>query len=187
MDQAASVLGRAGHAVLIDTGTLAFEYVPLPARLASWSSTPGVSRRLESSANTAQRRRELEAGDPATRAARHVREPARGRGRGDPARSPGSRASTSSGPIFAEGHESLRVDFEVTIPELDLLVALAVEEGAVAARMTGGGFGGSIVALVDGDDATPSRSECLAGYRERVGDKGAAYVASPSNGAGEIR
>ena len=57
------------------------------------------------------------------------------------------------GALFAEGHESLRRDFEVTIPELDLLVELAVEHGALAARMTGGGFGGSIVALVDRERA----------------------------------
>jgi len=57
------------------------------------------------------------------------------------------------GELFWEGHESLRVDFEVSIPELDFLVDRAYSCGAVAARMTGGGFGGSIVALVP-DDAT---------------------------------
>ena len=101
-------------------------------------------------------------------------------------RDPGQPRLDELGPIFAEGHESLRVDFEVTIPELDLLVALAVDEGAVAARMTGGGFGGSIVALVEGD-AAAFAERVLAGYRERFGDRGAAYVASPSNGAGEIQ
>ena len=51
------------------------------------------------------------------------------------------------GELFRAGHESLRRDLEVTIPELDCLVDLAYAHGAVAARMTGGGFGGSIVAL----------------------------------------
>jgi galactokinase len=53
------------------------------------------------------------------------------------------------GELFRAGHESLRTDFEVSTPELDLLVDLAYGAGAVAARMTGGGFGGSIVALVE--------------------------------------
>ena len=58
------------------------------------------------------------------------------------------------GALFREGHESLRDDFEVTTPELDRLVELAVRRTApFAARMTGGGFGGAIVALVDADDA----------------------------------
>jgi galactokinase len=60
----------------------------------------------------------------------------------------------------------------VTIPELDLLVALAVEAGAVAARMTGGGFGGSIVALVERDRAETLAQHVLAEYRSRSGDKG---------------
>src|SRR6185312_16402588 len=57
------------------------------------------------------------------------------------------------GALFREGHESLRDDFEVTTPELDRLVELAYANGAVAARMTGGGFGGAIVALVSIGDA----------------------------------
>jgi galactokinase len=185
MDQAASVLGRAGHAVLIDTGTLAFEYIPLPAQLALVIVDTGVSRRLESS-GYGERRRELEAGDPSR--VRHVT--SENRRVADVAailREPGQPRLDELGPIFAEGHESLRADFEVTIPELDLLVALAVDEGAVAARMTGGGFGGSIVALVERGDARAFAERVLARYRERFGDQGAAYVASASNGAGEIR
>jgi galactokinase len=69
MDQAASVLGRAGHAILIDTSTLAYEYIPLPPQLALVVVDSGVSRRLESSAY-GERRRELEAGQPAR--VRHV-------------------------------------------------------------------------------------------------------------------
>jgi len=53
------------------------------------------------------------------------------------------------GRLFREGHDSLRDDFEVTVPEVDALVDRAYAEGAVAARMTGGGFGGAVVALVD--------------------------------------
>src|SRR5205814_1369879 len=49
------------------------------------------------------------------------------------------------GALFLAAHESLRRDFEVSTPELDVLVELAYEAGAFAARMTGAGFGGSIV------------------------------------------
>jgi ribosomal protein S18 acetylase RimI-like enzyme len=51
--------------------------------------------------------------------------------------------------VFAAGHASLRDDFQVSTPELDGLVDAALTSGAVAARMTGGGFGGSVVALAE--------------------------------------
>jgi galactokinase len=53
------------------------------------------------------------------------------------------------GAIFAASHASLRDDYEVSTPTLDALVAAALEAGAFAARMTGGGFGGSVVALAE--------------------------------------
>lgn len=52
------------------------------------------------------------------------------------------------GGLLTASHESLRDDFEVSCPELDLVVATALEGGALGARMTGGGFGGSAIALV---------------------------------------
>jgi galactokinase len=52
------------------------------------------------------------------------------------------------GRIFDASHRSMRDDFEISCPELDAAVAVAVQAGAVAARMTGGGFGGSSVAVV---------------------------------------
>lgn len=55
------------------------------------------------------------------------------------------------GPLFAQSHASMRDDFEISCPELDLAVAAALEAGAIAARMTGGGFGGSSVAIVPGE------------------------------------
>ncbi|GAA4745247.1 galactokinase [Nocardioides endophyticus] len=54
----------------------------------------------------------------------------------------------SVGRIFAASHASMRDDFEISCPELDLTVSTAVEAGAIGARMTGGGFGGSAIALV---------------------------------------
>jgi len=74
----------------------------------------------------------------------------------------------------------------VTIPELDLLVVLAYDAGAVAARMTGGGFGGSIVALVDGERADEIARQVLSEYRRRFDHQGAAHICAASDGAREL-
>jgi galactokinase len=63
------------------------------------------------------------------------------------------------GAIFAASHASLRDDYEVSTPALDALAASALAAGAFAARMTGGGFGGSIVALTE----TGRAADVLAG------------------------
>jgi galactokinase len=52
------------------------------------------------------------------------------------------------GTLFAASHASMRDDFEISSPELDLVVTTALEAGATGARMTGGGFGGSAISLV---------------------------------------
>ncbi|CAM5335482.1 galactokinase [Streptomyces tanashiensis] len=57
------------------------------------------------------------------------------------------------GPVLTEGHASLRDDLRVSCPELDLVVEAADAAGALGARMTGGGFGGSAVVLVDTERA----------------------------------
>src|SRR4051812_41896241 len=150
MDQAASVLGRVDHAVLLDTATLEHELVPLPPDLALVIVHSGVSRRLEDS-GYATRKRELEEGDPRRR--RHIEtENDRVRATVDALR---SRDYAELGAIFREGHDSLRDDFEVTTPELDRLVDLAYEHGAGAARMTGRGFRGAIVPPVPPGHAAP--------------------------------
>ncbi|MDX3851351.1 galactokinase [Streptomyces sp. AK02-01A] len=57
------------------------------------------------------------------------------------------------GPVLTEGHASLRDDLRVSCPELDLVVTAATAAGALGARMTGGGFGGSAIVLVEESDA----------------------------------
>jgi len=178
MDQAASLLGRSGHALLLDTGSLAYEYVPIPPDLAFVLVDSGAPRTLAGS-GYAERKRELEAGEP--RRLRHVRTEnervlavADALRRDDP---------DALGRLFREGHESLRVDLEVTTPELDRLVELAYEHGAVAARMTGGGFGGAIVALASRGDADAFAARILAAY----GPAGRAFVSFASDGARELR
>jgi galactokinase len=56
---------------------------------------------------------------------------------------------TALGPVLSRSHASLRDDFQVSSPQLDTAVAAAVHAGALGARMTGAGFGGSIIALVE--------------------------------------
>jgi galactokinase len=187
MDQAASLLGRAGNAILLDTGSLEYELVELPAELALVVFDSGVRRSLESSAY-ATRQHELDqalnaAGDldeTLSRRRRHIEtENERVRSVVDALR---ARRFDDLGDLFREGHESLRLDLEVTIPELDRLVDLAYAHEAVAARMTGGGFGGSIVALVDA-----ARSEAFAEAVLRdYGVSGAAYACRAADGAGEV-
>ncbi|MFC9464957.1 galactokinase [Streptomyces coelicoflavus] len=58
----------------------------------------------------------------------------------------------SIGPVLVEGHASLRDDFRISCPELDLVVDTALASGALGARMTGGGFGGSAIVLVEAAD-----------------------------------
>lgn len=69
------------------------------------------------------------------------------------------RPAAGLGPWLAASHESLRDDFEVSCPELDLAVEAAMAAGAAGARMTGGGFGGSAIALVPASDAARIGSE----------------------------
>ncbi|TML88037.1 MAG: galactokinase [Actinobacteria bacterium] len=187
MDQAASVLGRAGHAILLDTGTLMYEAVPLPEELALVVVDSGVRRRLEHS-GYATRRAELEralagADDPVSlRRLRHVEtENERVREVAAILRTePVDRARL--GELFRAGHESLRDDFEVSVPELDELVDLAYAAGAAAARMTGGGFGGSIVALVETDRSAAFVDDVVGRY----GGSATAWLAHAADGAREM-
>ena len=66
------------------------------------------------------------------------------------------------GELLAEGHASLRDDFEVSWPEADVAVDVAIAAGAYGAKMIGGGFGGSVLALVPAE-RVPSVRAALAG------------------------
>jgi galactokinase len=187
MDQAASLLGRAGNAILLDTGTLEHELVELPPELVLVVVDSGVSRSLENSAYAA-RQRELEQAlsadgdldDTLSRRLRHVE--TENRRVGKVVEALRARKFDDLGELFREGHESLRLDLEVTIRELDRLVDLAYAHGAVAARMTGGGFGGAIVALVDAASSPAFTDAVLSDY----GGSGRAYACRAADGAREI-
>ena len=144
LDQAASLLGRAGSALLLDCGSLEHRWVLFPDDAAILVLDSGERHSHEGS-GYGDRRRELESGDP--RRVRHVEtENERVRATVDALERGDVQAL---GPIFAAGHASLRDDYEVSTPTLDALVDAALDAGAFAARMTGGGFGGCVVALAD--------------------------------------
>jgi galactokinase len=83
-------------------------------------------------------------------------------------------------------HESLRTDYEVSSPELDRLVEAARAAGAAGARLTGAGFGGSIVALAPADRATAAlgeiRTRFYAGHAPEDVESWL-FIALPSAGA----
>jgi galactokinase len=180
LDQSASVLCTEGHALFLDTRDRASRQVPLDlvaAGLALLVVDSGVTHEhagggygdRRSECELAARRlgvdflREIDdvtrldaladgsdEGDVLRRRARHiVTENARVlelvaalRDGSDP---------RTIGPILTAGHESLRDDFEISVPLLDAIVESALEAGAHGARMFGGGFGGSALALVEAD------------------------------------
>jgi len=178
MDPASALLARRGHALLLDCGSEQYRHVRLPESLAVVVVDSGVRHSLEHS-GYAERRAEVERGDE--RRMRHVASENERVRRVVAALESGN--IDALGPLFRAGHDSLRDDFEVSTPELDLLVDIAYERGAVAARMTGGGFGGSIVLLADADRARALADDVVAAYRERCGREGRSYVCASVDGA----
>jgi galactokinase len=170
MDQTVSLLASAGSALLIDFDTDTTEDITLDladAGLALLVTDTRVSHALVDGGYAARRDdceqaaaelglaslRQADlaavqtiADDRVRRRARHVvteiervRSVVAALGRDD---------WTEVGRVFLDSHTSMRDDFEISSPELDVAVVTAVEAGAIGARMTGGGFGGSAIALV---------------------------------------
>jgi galactokinase len=88
------------------------------------------------------------------------------------------------GRLFVESHASMRDDFEISVDELDVVVEVACAHGALGARMTGGGFGGSAIALVPDERVDEVRSAVVAAYDERGWDRPGFLDAPASAGAG---
>ncbi|SDM10741.1 galactokinase [Arthrobacter sp. ok362] len=178
MDQSASLLGEPDHGILLDCQNLLTETVALGFAVAGVGLLVIDTRTSHSHADGgyASRRRSCEDGarrlgvgslralgpDDLPRAAaqldgqtyrrvRHIiTENQRVLATVAALRASGAGAI---GPFLDESHLSMRDDFEISTPELDLAVASAQELGAIGARMTGGGFGGAALALVRNDDA----------------------------------
>jgi galactokinase len=214
MDQWASISGHAGQALLLDFTSLSAEPVPLPAACAIVIADSGERRTLGQSAYN-QRVRECRQAelllreripglsglgtldsaefadhesalpDRLRRRARHVvsevervRQAAEALRHGDPAR---------FGELMSAGHASLRDDFEVSTPGLDLLVDLARQlPGCYGARLTGAGFGGCTVNWVEGEAAGKFAVDLVNAYESRSGRKSRAWVCRSADGAGIV-
>jgi galactokinase len=88
------------------------------------------------------------------------------------------------GDLLTASHVSMRDDYRISCLELDLAVDTALGAGALGARMTGGGFGGSAIALVAADAVESVGTQVLAAFAERDLTAPGLFTAAPSPGAG---
>jgi galactokinase len=89
------------------------------------------------------------------------------------------------GDLMRESHRSMRDDFEISCPELDLMVQLAEQaKGVYGARMTGGGFGGCAINLVEADCVDAFQESVSEGYERVTGRRPEIYVCSVADGVG---
>lgn len=214
MDQLIAVLGRADHALLIDCRDLSYHTIPLLPSVAVVVCDSHIPRTLAASAYN-QRRQECSAAVqllqqwyPAIRALRDVNEdqltahedalpePVRSRARhvvrenrralqGAEALKRGDVAAF--GQLMNESHASLRDDYQVSLPDIDLLVETAQHlAGCYGSRLTGAGFGGCTVSLVERDAVEPFSRDLLHTYRAATGRTATIYVCRASDGVGRI-
>jgi galactokinase len=197
MDPVSVILGRAGHALLLDCRSLAWRHVPLPPAVDLVVIHSGMPRALATSEYNA-RRAECEAAvaglaaiDPGVRSLRDVTPAALEAARDalpdvphrrarhvvtENARVEAVVAALEAGDLETVGdamrasHASLRDDFDVSSPALDTLVEIAGSvPGVIGARLTGAGFGGCIVALVRDGTAPALRVAVEREYPARTG------------------
>jgi galactokinase len=90
--------------------------------------------------------------------------------------------SREIGPLLSASHASLRDDYQVTVAELDVAADVAIATGALGARMTGGGFGGCVIALVDVARIEPVTQAVETAFADRGFTAPVAFVAVPSPG-----
>jgi galactokinase len=210
MDQMASLHGRAGHLVFLDMRSLAAEQVPFdpPAAGLDLLVVDTHAPHAHVDGEYAERRRSCEEAarilgvralrdvtvddldgalerlesDLLRKRVRHiVTEDARVldvvgalRSGADP---------RGIGPALTASHASMRDDFEITVPEVDTAVAAALDAGAHGARMTGGGFGGCVLALVEAGAADETVRAVEAAYAKAGFRPPSAFVAVASDGA----
>ena len=87
------------------------------------------------------------------------------------------------GALLNQSHQSLRDDYEVSCPELDLAVATSLHAGALGARMVGGGFGGSAIALIAKDRAQEAERAIEAAFEREGFAKPRFFIATPEDGS----
>jgi galactokinase len=212
MDQMASMLGQARHALFLDTRSLEVEPIPFapedaglrllvldtraPRRLVEGAyaerraACDAAARALGLAALRDATPAQVEAaaerlGEPNHRRARHVvTENARVLEAAGLLR---KRAMVEFGRLLDASHASLRDDFEVSSPELDAAVEAARAAGAVGARMTGAGFGGCALALVPAERAGAVAERVRAGFGARGFERPAVLPVATVDGARRLR
>jgi galactokinase len=208
MDQVASLMGAADHAVMLDCDSLTTDLVSLGFEAAGLTVLVLDSRVAHRHADGgyASRRAACEQGAAALGAAslreitleqleasqhlvdhvtyrrmRHViTENARV---GDTVRALREAGPSGIGALMGASHASMRDDFEISVPEIDLMVETAIANGAVGARLTGGGFGGSAIAVVP-HDAVPGLTAAVMAASAHAGFEAPSILTVvPSDGA----
>jgi galactokinase len=211
MDQFASAHGVEGHALYFDTRSLEWQPVPLPAGSSIVVADSGVRRSLASSAYNERRSSCEEAVNilrqfmpgilslrdvlPTEFAAYSDQLPPVVRKRAEHVVKEIARVETALtalrrsdaqtfGALMFAGHASLRDLYEVSIPELDALVSIARGlPGCLGARLTGAGFGGCTVNLVEESKAKEFIEGLQAGYHQATGRQAQVYLCRASQGA----
>ncbi len=210
MDQLVSVRAEAGHALLIDCRSLETRPVPIPEGLTVLIIHSRVARGLVDSAYNERRGQcETAAQHCGVAALRDLDLPALELGRAglDPivfrrarhvvtenARTLAAAEALAAGDLaglgrlMADSHMSMRNDFEITVPPIDRIVEIVQDaigsEGA--ARMTGGGFGGCVVALAQEARVAAVRAAVERDYRAPKGESAEILICKPSAGAGPL-
>ena len=204
MDQMASALGRLDHAMFLDTRSLEIRYVPFSSSTVcilivnsnvkhelSGSEYPDRVRQCHAAAATMHKASLRDAtqddlskvaADPLLhRRARHViTENARTEA---VVQAAARQDYAEVGRLMNESHASLRDDYEVSTPELDFLAAEAAAlPGVFGARMTGGGFGGCIVALINKDAVANVSATLSQAYRDKFGVECTCFATAPGEG-----
>jgi galactokinase len=205
MDQSASIRCRAGHALFLDCRSLEVEHIPFDVAAAGLAvliiDTKAPHRHVTS--EYAARRATCE---EAARAldVRALRDAtlSMAAGLADPVQRRRARHVVTEnqrvldtvallregrvheiGPLMTASHGSMRDDFEITVPEVDTAVEAALSGGAYGARMTGGGFGGCVLALVDADATDKVAATVASAFADRGFAPPEPFVAVPGPGA----
>ena len=208
MDQSASLLGQADHAVFLDCRSLETELVPLglaEAGLAILVIDTGV-KHSHATGGYGERRAACERGAAAMGASslrdltvddlpraqqllddvtfRRIRHVITENQRVlDTVATLKAQGASAIGELLDASHRSMRDDFEISVPELDLAVETAVSAGAIGARMTGGGFGGAAIALVKVDDLSRVQVAVDNAFGEHAFGQPDTFVVTASDGA----
>lgn len=202
MDPMAASLADEGTALFLDARSLAFERIPLPAGADLIVLHSGVTHKLTGGDYNTRRReceqacsllgvpqlRDLRAADLPRVAA--LPEPFKRRARHVVTENDRVLAATAAmrtgdlarlGELFYASHASMRDDYQVSVPEIDLLVDLARSDPAIyGARLTGGGFGGSVVMLAHAGMGRPAAQRIAQSYAARSGCQPRVLVPGPS-------